>query len=463
MRLSIESIVESVQGTLMYGSASGWVNGISTDSRQYEPDHLFFALQGEKFDGHDYLDAVLKKGAAAIVISKPEKIDLSRIDTHTSVILVDNTETALQQLAASYRSQFNIPIIAITGSVGKTTTKDILAVCLEPEFQILKTPGNFNNEIGLPLTILSIESFHQAAVMELAMRAPGQIRQLAGILRPSHAIITNVEPVHLETMGSLENIARAKCELLEFIAGDKFALVNGDNQLLLDVANEYPCPKYTFGFTDGCDIQILAVNSALSGIHIDLALWGKREDFYFPVPAPKLATNLASSIACAHLLGLNTEKINQGLGRYLGSDNRLNIIDLADGGTVINDTYNANPVSMTAALEVCQNISRGRRKVAILGDMLELGDYEQEGHRLVGQCAAQLKMDLLVTVGERAAYIAHGALNSGLSPDRVFIFRDREEALNWLKTNIVPQDVVLFKGSRGMRMEELLQGWLGRT
>lgn len=463
MRLSIESVVEQVKGTLINGSGSGWVRGISTDSRHYQPDQLFFALQGEKFDGHDYLDAVFRTGAVAIVISKPEKIDRLQVDNDTSIILVDNTETALQQLAASYRSQFDIPVIAVTGSVGKTTTKDILAVCLTPEFQTLKTPGNFNNEIGLPLTILSLEPYHQAAVMELAMRAPGQIRQLAGILKPTHAIVTNVEPVHLETMGSLENIARTKCEVLEFIAGDKFALVNGDNQLLLAVAKGYSCPKYTFGYNNGCDIRILAVNLAPSGIHVDLGLWGQREDFYFPVPAPQLATNLASAIACAYLLGLSPEKIKKGLQTYQSSENRLNIFDLAAGGTVINDTYNANPVSMIAALEVCHNISRGRRMAAILGDMLELGDYEREGHILVGQRAAQFKLDLLVTVGERAAYIAQGASSSGMPSDRIFTFQKREEALNWIKTNIGQQDVVLFKGSRGMRLEELLQGWLGRT
>lgn len=463
MRLSLEYVIECIEGTLLNGSISGSIRGISTDSRRYEPDQLFFALQGEKFDGHDYVDAVIKSGAAAVVVSNPQKLDLSYKDSDTAVILVDDTEAALQRLASCYRCQFSIPIVAVTGSVGKTTTKDILAVCLSPEFVALKTPGNYNNEIGLPLTILSLEQHHQAAVVELAMRAPGQIRQLAGILRPTHAIITNVEPVHLETMGSLENIARAKCELLEFIAEDKFALINGDSQLLLEAANQYSCIKYTFGYSNSCDIQILGVNQASSGIHINLGLWGRPEDFYFPVPAPKLATNLASAIACAYLWGLSPEKINHGLRLYQSSDNRLNITNLAAGGTIINDTYNANPVSMVAALEVCHDISNGRKTAAVLGDMLELGDYEQEGHILVGRRAAQLNIDLLVTVGDRAAYIAQGALSSGLSPNRVVAFKEREEALNWIKSNIEQKDVVLFKGSRGMRLEELLQGWLGRT
>ncbi|MEQ8200144.1 MAG: UDP-N-acetylmuramoyl-tripeptide--D-alanyl-D-alanine ligase [Syntrophomonadaceae bacterium] len=457
MRLSLKYIVESAKGVLLCGDVNSWIEGVSTDSRHYAPGQVFFALKGDKFDGHDYVNDLIKSGATAVVVSRPDKATLG---TDSAVILVGDTLEALQSLAASYRSQFDIPIVAVTGSVGKTTTKDILAACLSPVFVTLKTPGNFNNEIGLPLTLLDCEASHQAAVVELAMRASGEITRLASILRPTHAIITNVEPVHLETMGSLENIASAKCEVLEFIPRDKFALINGDNHYLVDAARKYPCVKHTFGYNDDCDVQIIQIERAGPGIMVSLGLWGQIHDFSFPLPAPQLVANLAAAVGCAFLLGVSPAMIDQGLKSYRTAENRLNIIDLPEGGAVIDDTYNANPVSMTAAIEICREISGIRRAVAILGDMLELGDYEIEGHLLVGRRAAELNMDLVVTIGEKAAYIAQGAIEAGLPAQRVMSFKQRDRALEWLKLNVSRRDVVLFKGSRGMRLEEILQGWL---
>ena len=457
MRLSLKYILESVQGTLLSGNMNAWVEGISTDSRCYAPGQVFFALEGENFDGHDYVNKLIETGAAAVVVSKPDKI--SSVGS-TAVIVVHDTLQALQGLAADFRLRFDIPIVAVTGSVGKTTTKDMLAACLAPVYTTLKTPGNFNNEIGLPLTLLSLNAGHQAAVVELAMRASGEIARLAAILKPTHAIITNVEAVHLETMGSLENIAAAKCEVLESIAADKFVLINGDNNYLLEAAEKYPCIKYTFGYNDGCDVRIIQVVKSGSGIKVTLSLWGQNHDFRFPLPAPQLAPNLAAAVGCAFLLGVSPAIIDGGLNSYQTAENRLNIIELPEGGAVINDTYNANPVSMTAAIEVCRDVSGNRRAVATLGDMLELGHFEKEGHLLVGRRAAQLNMDLVVTLGERAAYIAQGALEAGLPPERVVHFTRRDEALEWLRKNVSRRDVVLFKGSRGMRLEEILQGWL---
>jgi UDP-N-acetylmuramoyl-tripeptide--D-alanyl-D-alanine ligase len=307
---------------------------------------------------------------------------------------------------------------------------------------------------------LTLDNSHQAAVLELAMRASGEIRHLAGIVRPTYAIITNVEPVHLETLGSLENIARAKCELLEYIQPDKFAVINGDNHLLKTIAQSYSVKLYYFGYSAECDIRILSTHLSGNGMEVKLRLFDKDESFYLPVPAPKLASNLASAVGTAYLMGVETELIREGLNNFQTSGNRLKMTDLPEGGTIINDTYNANPVSMAAALEVCCEIAGDRRKVAVLGDMLELGNYEQDGHIQVGRVAADLKMDLLVTVGERAAYIGKGALSAGMSPDTVFCWDDQEKCLAWLKQNVSQLDVVLFKASRGMRLELLAQQWL---
>jgi UDP-N-acetylmuramoyl-tripeptide--D-alanyl-D-alanine ligase len=458
MQLSLDFILDSTNGTLLKGNSVGWVEGVSTDSRRLKPGQLFFALKGDNFNGHDYIDQVLMAGAAAVIISQPEKVPAAQHEG--AVILVKDTLEALQQLAGKYRQLFNIPVVAVTGSVGKTTTKDILADCLAPVYRTLKTPGNYNNEIGLPLTLMSLGNEHQAAVVELAMRAPGEIAHLAEIVKPTYAIITNIEPVHLETMVSLENIARAKCEVLEFIARDKCALVNGDNEMLLQEAQRYPNIKYTFGKNNNCDIQVLAIEKAGAGINISIRLWDKNDIFYFPLPARKLAANIAAAVGCAYLMGVNLGMIKESLSNYRPSGNRLNIIDLAAGGVVIDDTYNANPVSMMAALEVCKDISSGRKTVAVLGDMLELGDYEIEGHLQVGKKAAELNLDMLVTIGERAAYIEQGALLNGMPAARVKHYRTRAESLLWLKDYVGQQDVVLFKGSRGMCLESLVESWL---
>jgi UDP-N-acetylmuramoyl-tripeptide--D-alanyl-D-alanine ligase len=458
MRLDLDFVVDSVDGVLLAGGKQSWVEGINTDSRKGKPGDLFFALQGENFDGHDYIDNVWQAGAAAVVVSKPVEIPLG--DRAGAVILVEDTQQALQNLAGKYRQLFNIPVVAVTGSVGKTTTKDMLAECLAQVYRTLKTPGNYNNEIGLPITLMSIDEQHQAAVVELAMRAPGEISNLARIVRPTYAIITNVEPVHLETMKSMENIAQAKCEVLEFIAKDKFALINGDNELLIKTASQYSNPIYTFGYSNDCDFQVVQAQNDSAGINVKLRMQGKIENIYCPVPARRLAVNLAAVAGMAYLMGLSLDSIKKGLVQYEPSGNRLKITNLLPGGAVIDDTYNANPLSMMAALEVCKDMSAGRKTVAVLGDMFELGEYEKEGHIKVGQRVAELDLDILVTIGHRATYIGEGAFLNGMPRARIKQYQTQQESLTWLKNNIGHQDVVLFKGSRGMQLEKLVYAWL---
>lgn len=460
MNISIDFILNSVKGELLYGDKNNVIKGISTDSRIIRPDTLFLALKGENFDGHDYVQAAFAKGASAAIVSRQDKNLINHIHQGQSIILVGNTLDALQQLAASYRRQFDLPVVAVTGSVGKTTTKDIVAGCLSSRLNTLKTPGNFNNDIGLPLTVLELEPDHQAMVVEMAMRGQGEISRLASIARPTCAIISNVEPVHLETMGSLNNIAQAKCEVLKDLNENDFAIINGDNELLLDTARGYKCKLYTFGFAVDCDVRIMEVKSEDNGIRVDLKVFDLRDVLYFPVPAPKLAANVAASAGAAYLLGIGWEDIKKSLAEYTTSSNRLNIISLKEGGKVINDTYNANPVSMITALEVAKNLALHKRAVAILGDMLELGDYEVTGHLEVGKKAAQLGIDILVAIGERSRHIAQGALESGMKQNSVSHFINKKDSLEWLKANIYKTDVVLFKASRGVQLETLLEEWI---
>ncbi|CFX62681.1 UDP-MurNAc-pentapeptide synthetase [Syntrophomonas zehnderi OL-4] len=458
MKLGLDFIIAGTGGQLLSGSEEVVITGVSTDSRTIMPGELFVALTGERFDGHDFIPDLVNKGVTAVLIDRPDCI--SSVAPDTAVILVKDTLEALQKLAAVYRQTFALPVVAVTGSVGKTTTKDMLAACMAQSFNVLKTWGNYNNEIGLPLTLLKLNEKHQAAVIEIGMRNTGEIRHLSSLLQPAYAIITNVEAVHLETMGTLLNIARAKCEVLEFISEDGFALLNGDNQLLLTTASDFPCRIYTFGYQPHNDIQILSVENDGSQIKVDLKLFACRESFRLPLPVNQLAGNLAAAAGMAFLMGIDRKEIKAALAGFKTGDKRMNLIPLSSGGVAVDDTYNANPQSMMAALDACREMKQERRFVAVLGDMLELGDLEKEGHMQVGGHAAQMNLDLLITIGDRARYYREGAIKQGMLAGKIHHFNHQKEALKWLTENIGPADLVLFKASRGQQFDILLADWM---
>lgn len=458
MEISIKFIIDSIKGQLVSGDDKLLIRGISTDSRKIAPGDLFVALEGDNFNGNYYANAALENGAEGVVISDLRKADIKY--KHKVVIKVENTLEALQNLASSYRNQFRIPITAITGSVGKTTTKEILAAFLSIKYKTLKTPGNFNNDIGLPLSLLQLDSSYQAAVFEMGMRAPGEIDRLAGVLKPDYAIITNIAPVHLETLGSLENIAAAKCEVLSHLSASGFALLNGDNEILLSKAREYNTRIYTFGNSQNCDFRILKTAASAEGMIIHTSLLGHNRVFNFRLPSTPMAANIVSAAGLAYLLGVDLEGSNNVLHNLSLAEKRLDIKKLSCGGIVINDTYNANPLSMQAALEVLKNLGTNRRKAAVLGDMFELGDFEYKGHFGIGQKAAENGIDLLITIGKRSLAIAQGAESAGMSPEKIYSFLEREDALEFLKANLNKNDAVLFKASRSMELEILLNKWL---
>ncbi|HHW62073.1 MAG TPA: UDP-N-acetylmuramoyl-tripeptide--D-alanyl-D-alanine ligase [Syntrophomonadaceae bacterium] len=457
MKADLDWVVKSVKGQVLTGDANGMVSSVSTDSRNINQGALFIALKGERFDGHDYLLQVQELGARAVIVSRAEAIP---DDFAACAILVEDTLQALQDLAAAYRRLFSIPVIGVTGSVGKTTTRDILALCLSSQYYTLQSEGNYNNEIGLPLTLLRMNEEHQVAVVELAMRAPGEIDELAAIAEPDYAIITGVEPVHLETMGSIENIARAKTEILAHIPEDGFALLNGDSRLLLEAAEHYPCRQYRFGFSPDCEFCIMDIQVHLDGILFNLRLFDQSSEVFFPVPAARLAPNVAAAVGMAFLLGISLENIHTALKEYKPSGSRLRLVELEKGGLVIDDSYNANPLSMQVALDLCRDLAAGRRKVAVLGDMFELGSYEKEGHWMVGQYTVHTGMDVLLTIGERARWIAEGAREAGMRPENIHVFIDRTEAQAWINKHVGKEDIVVFKASRGMHMEEILAAWM---
>lgn len=451
MKLDIRFLCKAVQGSIINGDPNISFSGVSTDSRSVLPGQVFFALEGKKHDGHQYVNQAFSRGAAAAVVSK-----VGNKYKEQPLILVSDTIHALQQLAKDYRSLFNIPLAAVTGSVGKTTTKEILAQCLESTYVTLKTQGSFNNEIGLPLTLLNLKEYHQIGVVELGMRGLGEIRTLAEVAQPTVAIITNVEPVHLETMGSLEKIAQAKCEVLSVLSGGSFAVINGDNTLLLAEADKYDCVKYTFGYNESCDFHIEKVTVRQEMMEIRADFRGQEELLNFPLPAASLALDVVAAASVCYLLGLNMAKVKQALLDYKPSGNRLNISTSKTGRVLINDTYNANPLSMSAALEVGLKLRKQGQFIAVLGDMFELGSYEKEGHILVGKKAAEIGVDLLITIGERARQIGEGAKSAGMAADKVKCFPDKTAALDCIKQSAKPGDTILFKASRGMELEKVI-------
>ncbi len=455
MQVSLDFICCSINGRIIVGNDRHIIAGVTTDSRRVAAESLFIALCGDKFDGHDFVAAALAEGARAAVVSRVIDIGPGSSEDKT-LILVDDTLRALQALAASYRKCFAIPVIAVTGSVGKTTIKDLLALFLSSTWKTLKTQGNYNNDIGLPLTLLQLDESYQAAVVEMGMAALGEIQRLSAIASPQFALISNVEPVHLETLGNIENIARAKCEVLAEIPEDGFALINGDYKLLIETAREYSCRKYTFGYNGDCDFQVINCQVSNTGMEIKMRWQNQLETLFFPLPAGRLALNIVAAAAMALLLGIDIKSIKSSLLDYTPSGNRLNIINLESGGAVINDTYNANPVSMAAAIETGHELAAAGKYLAVLGDMFELGDLETEAHLKVGQIAYASGVDLLVTVGNLAQNIARGALEAGMNPEQVHHFPTKEEALEYLHNRIDNQWTLLFKASRGMQLETLV-------
>lgn len=443
MHRSLSEIAQAVGGKVSPGDGPVIITGVVTDSREVTPGSLFFALKGENHDGHDYLAQVFS-GRGSAVVSRPTEGGPN--------IEVEDCLEALQKLAAYHRNQYDIPVIAVTGSVGKTTTKDLLASCLERSRKTLKTPGNYNNEIGLPLTLLGLEEEHQACVVELAMRGEGEISLLSRIALPTGCIIVNVAPVHLETMGTLGNIARAKCEVLNY-ARD-FAVINGDLPELCEA--RFPQGElYRFGYSHDCDWRVVACSYQAPVTQFEMDIMGRSLVLSLPFPASHLAGSVAAATGTAMLMGVDPQEIKERLLHFQPSSGRLNLTQTVNGLTIIDDSYNANPQSVKAALRVLCDWAGKRRKIAVLGDMFELGSYEVEGHRSVGREAAAIGLDILVAIGERARYLVEGARESGFNGVLVH-FDNRLDAMSFLGDEVCPGDAILVKASRGMHLEEIV-------
>lgn len=451
--ITVKDILDATGGSLICGDANRKISAVTTDSRKVESDMdmLFIPLAGERFDGHNFISQAVKDGAAAVVTHK----DIAPI-TGASIVKVDDTQKALADIAAYYKSLFDIPTVGLTGSVGKTTTKDMLASVLGTKYNTLKTQGNFNNEIGLPLTVFGLDDKYEAAVLEMGMSGFGEIHRLARVAQHDTAVITNIGMSHIEKLGSRDGIFKAKLEIVDFFDENNTLIVNGDDEYLKTVKNIVKCKTVMFGINNAeCDVIARDVEVlGADGVRFSIKT-GEKE---YPVHIRQAGIHNVYNALAAVCVGLKydvpMDKIIYGLENFEPTAMRMSIENYG-GVTVINDCYNASPASMEAALKVLADM-KGARKVAVLGDMLEMGDFAPNAHKNVGSFAANVGTDILVAVGENAKRIADGAKNAGMNENAVFMFDKTDLAAENISSIIKDDDAVLVKASRGMKFEKII-------
>lgn len=467
---TVEELREVISVKVLAGdpspSAKRRIRHIGTDSRSIRRGDLFVALRGERFDGHEFVPAVLAKGAAGAIVHDEYRLPQGKGTalkstgrTEPFLFGVRDTLFAYQQLATHHRSRFAIPVVAVTGSNGKTTTKEMVASVLAQRWRTLKTEGNFNNRIGVPYTLFRLTARHQAAVIEMGVDQQGQTTRLCEIVRPTIGIITNIGPDHLEFFGSMEGSAQAKAELLDLLPADGTAILNADDPYFGYLAARAQCRVVSFGLSGMADVRATHVTSdARKGTGFRLHLPGKTR--HTPVTirvyGAHNVTNALAAAAAGFALNLPGAAIAQGLARFRPAAMRSQIVT-HHGVQIINDCYNANPASMKAALQLLAQWSPARERVAVLGDMLELGKDSQQLHREVGQFLASLNLSRLIVCGTLGHEIAEGARRAGMSAPTVMELPDAAAAAEYLRTMVRQGDVVLVKASRGMRMEQIVQ------
>lgn len=422
------------------------VCNISNDSRDIKEDTIYAAIVGERLDGHDFARAALENGAIAAIVEK-------RVTEKD--ILVKDTRRALKDIAMGYRSRFDIPFLAVTGSSGKTTTKDMLYFAVSESRKTLRNLGNLNSEIGLPMTVFNLDESHECAVLEMGMYVQGEIDYLAEIVKPHFAIITNVGVAHIQSAGSRENILKAKMEIANYMTQSDVLLINGDNDMLQTVDTGAIKPSvYKYGLEEHNDIRLISYETTESGMKIRADILGKITEYEIPTLGIHNIYNSLSVMGLCSIMGLDMKKSAEGIRKYQPSKYRMEIKSVS-GKTLIEDFYNANPDSLRASIETFRQM-QGERKVAVLADMLELGAISEKEHMNAGIQASEI-FDVIICIGSDAKYIGKGAIENGFDKGRVYYFANNEEAVSEINSILRPGDAVLMKGSRGMKLEEVAE------
>lgn len=455
MDITLAQIAEACGGTLYHaeGKENMQIEGAVLDSRQVKPGYLFFATKGERVDGHSFIQTVAEKGAACTVCEKaPQGVDIP-------YILVEDSFVALKSIAEYYRQSLDVTVVGITGSVGKTSTKEFIAGVLAEKYNVLKTEGNFNNEVGLPLTILKIRKEHEVAVIEMGISEFGEMHRLSKVARPDICVITNIGQCHLENLKSREGILKAKSEIFDYMNELGFVVLNGDDDKLSTVKDINGITPLFFGFNSNNDVYAdKIVNKGLFGSEAIMHM----EDGEYPItvtlPGEHMVYNALAAATVGRILEMDTKQIQTGIKKVQPVGGRSNIIR-APKYTVIDDCYNANPVSMKAAIDLLA--SAEGRKVAVLGDMFELGVNEKEMHADVGRYAAEANIDVVCCVGELSRYMYEGAVEALASGNKtssqVNYYATRDEMLCKLDDVLKENDTILVKASHGMHFEAVVE------
>lgn len=451
-----EEIIRATGGSLIQGSLGQRVMGISTDSRTVGKDNLFIPLVGERYDGHAFIKNAVDKGAAGILVQRGREGDTSGIPDHVYIISVGDTLSAYGDIAGSWRNRFDIPVIAVTGSSGKTTTKEMVASITELSKTVLKNKGNLNNLVGLPLTLLEMNSDHEVAILEMGTNRPGEIARLTAIARPYVGIITNVGPAHLEGLKSLEGVREEKGALFSVMEQKGVAVVNCDDTAVVAAAESWRGKRITFGMNKDAYVHAEEVTQkGASGLHFILAIGEENREVSLPVLGMHNVYNALAAAACSCSLGIDFEDICRGLTTFMQVDGRMELHSLMNGTYLIDDTYNANPSSVQEALRALKELKGTYRSIVIFGDMLELGDGTEEIHEEIGRYMAETAVDTIFLRGDLSQRVASGAKKNGFSGDRIFFIDDPVETATHVKSYLKEGDWVLIKGSRRMKMEEV--------
>jgi UDP-N-acetylmuramoyl-tripeptide--D-alanyl-D-alanine ligase len=465
-RLSGEFVAESCGGRLVCGTGLVAEAGASIDSRTLNAGQAFFAVRGPRFDGHDFLVAAVDRGAIGLVVdaahAEAAVAVASRAPDRVFVVAVEDTTGALIAVARAWVEVLGCATVAVTGSVGKTTTKDLLAAAIASRYEVHATGGNLNNRYGLPLTCLKLVPRHEVLVAEMGMSAKGEIAELASIVRPRVGVVTCVAPVHLETLGSMEAIADAKAELVEALPAEGVAVLNADDPLVAAMRSRTKARVTTFGTSEGANVRIVAVDVGPDGrAAVTFEVGGGRFVTRLGLVGAHHAHNAAAALAAALALDVDPARACDAFASVGPGRHRMAIVQ---AGTVrlVDDCYNASPRSVAAALEALKSLGAGGRRVAMLGDMLELGAVTVAAHREAGRQAASSGVDLLIAVGKQSEEVRQGAMEAGMMSASVFTAPDAMVAANVAVALLKPRDTVLVKGSRGVGLEVVVDALVAR-
>ena len=449
---SLSQIAQLANGRLVQGQAAETVSRLSTDSRTLRPGDLFVALRGDNFDGHAFVEQAKERSAVGAMVEESWE---GTMPASFGLIRVQDTLTGYQTVATNYRKSLSLKVVVITGSNGKTSTKDFVAATLARKFRVTKTEGNFNNHVGLPQTMLSANPTDEIGVWEIGMNQPGEIAALAELAQPDVAIITNIGVAHIEFMGSRDAIAREKGSLVEAVGKDGTVVLNADDPYTSGIASRTRARVVLAGIENG-SIRATDLRQSSSGCEFTILEGAHRCRAQLPVPGVHMVRNAMLAVATGRIFGLSLEECAAGLASTPLTKARLQIKEIK-GIQFIDDSYNANPDSMKAALRTLVELDADGRRFAILGQMSELGEESERGHREVGECAAELGVDLLVAVGPIGAGIVRAAEAAGLK--RTFSVETPEKAAELIGTMVSPGDLILVKGSRSARMERVLEAF----